>query len=161
MNKKIEKTEKLPDPEKVKKRAMELKNVQKLRFIEKTQNMKQAKSEFKEYQGQLSDKEMYFLYSLRRNRSNITRACEIIGEPRSWYTRSIKKNPLLEELKNEIDEELFDEVERSFLENCVENKSVSAQMFFLRTKCKHRGYTDDVASQKSVVVDELNFQEIK
>ena len=87
-------------------------------------------------------KKKRFLEALREAKGNISLACEIVGINRSTYYRWLKN----EKFKNEVEkinEEAIEFVENKLMER-IEKGDLGAIIFFLKTKAKHRGWSEKI-----------------
>jgi len=81
-----------------------------------------------------------FLEALREAKGNVSLACEISGIPRRTYYNWLKN----EKFKSEVDkisEEAIEFVENKLMER-IEKGDLGAIIFFLKTKGKHRGWSE-------------------
>jgi hypothetical protein len=89
---------------------------------------------------QLTDKQIKFLEKLREFKGNITRASKATGIDRRTHYRWLNCRTYKKEYED-VQESVIDIVEDSFVKN-IEDGNVTAQIFFLKTKGKKRGYTE-------------------
>jgi hypothetical protein len=71
-----------------------------------------------------------------------------LGVNRHTVARYIERFP---DLRKAVDDEVDrcgDAIESAFLKKCLEG-DVQAMMFYLKTKCKHRGYTEKTETELS------------
>ena len=108
-----------------------------------------------------------FLTCLKQQYGVITKACEVMGIPRSTYYLWAKKDPeFLEEVRS-IDEYAVDcVVHKSYEKMLKGDGDTSLIIFFLKTKARHRGYAEireleigETAMQK--IQDALKEQAVK
>lgn len=78
--------------------------------------------------------------ALNQSLGNITISCKNVGVSRNTYYQWLKQ-PEFAEAVNDIPEQTIDFVENALLKNIREG-NVTAQIFFLKTKAKHRGYVE-------------------
>jgi hypothetical protein len=82
-----------------------------------------------------------FLETLLEHNFNISTACLAAGISRGTFYNWQKKKRFAERL-NEIAEAKGDLVEAALLENAVKYQDTIAQIFYCKTKLKHRGYIE-------------------
>ena len=78
--------------------------------------------------------------ALRRTAGIKTAAAELLGCDRSTITRYINRYPKLQALEMEIADRTVDLAEDKLLK-AIEQGNMTAIIFYLKTKGKHRGYT--------------------
>ncbi len=71
----------------------------------------------------------------------ITTAAEKAGVDRRTVSRYIKEFPAVAEAVEDAQEKLYDTVESKLFEK-IEAGDLTAIIFFLKTRCKHRGYIE-------------------
>lgn len=90
---------------------------------------------------------------------NVSIACQQVGISRQAHYNWLKNNQRYREAIEEIPEKTIDFVEHSLLKN-VKAGNVVAQIFYLKTKAKHRGYVEKQEIEHSnkegirVIIDE-------
>ena len=78
--------------------------------------------------------------ALRHTAGIKTAAAELLGCDRSTITRYINRHPKLQVLEAEIADRTVDLAEDKLLQ-AIEQGNMTAIIFYLKTKGKHRGYT--------------------
>ena len=73
---------------------------------------------------------------------NIYEVCKATGINRRTIYNWIDKYPEFKEGVEDIREIIIDNVETSLYKNATEKNNVIAQIFFLKTQAKHRGYVE-------------------
>ena len=95
--------------------------------------------------------------SLSKHNGNISAACKEVGINRLTYYNWIEKDPDFVKRVQEVEESVIDAVEQKLQELILEDNNVTATIFFLKTKGKKRGYTEDSVQGNQ----EIKIQEIK
>ena len=95
--------------------------------------------------------------ALSKYDGNISAACKEVGINRSTYYDWIEKDPDFVQRVQEVEESVIDAVEQKLQELIQKENNVTATIFFLKTKGKKRGYTEDAASSNQ----EIKIKEIK
>jgi hypothetical protein len=87
------------------------------------------------------------------------KAARAMGVSAAWLSMKINSTPELKELRDELMELKIDVAEET-LEQRIKDKSDTALIFFLRTKARHRGYSQDVLTENnlSAIKEYLNMQ---
>ena len=82
-----------------------------------------------------------------------------MGVSTAWLSYKINAIPELKELRDELMELKIDVAEET-LEQRIREKSDTCLIFFLRTKARHRGYSQDVLTESnlSAIKEYLNMQ---
>ncbi len=109
-------------------------------------------------QKRLNVRQKRFLTALRQNAAyNITKACEVSKIDRQLHYYWLKTNETYKKLFDEVSEEQIDWVETNLMKNIKEG-NVAAQIFFLKTRGKGRGYVEgiQVDIRKKVATDDLS-----
>lgn len=102
-------------------------------------------------------KQMCFLV-LFKDTFNISKTCIKMRENRrNFYNWRESYTDFDYEFLN-IKEEIIDEVEENFLNNCKTN--IIGQMFFLKTQAKARGYIEKTEVESTIKVEAFDFEEI-
>jgi predicted transcriptional regulator len=68
-------------------------------------------------------------------------AARQLGVTRQTISNHIKNDPIISEAYEAVNETTIDFVESKLMEN-IRNGNVVAQIFYLKTKAKHRGYVE-------------------
>lgn len=92
--------------------------------------------------GTLKKKKEKFLEALKEAKGNVSYACKISNIPRRTYYNWLKN----EKFKNEVEdvkEEAIEFVENKLMER-IEVGDLGAIIFFLKTKGKHRGWSEKI-----------------
>lgn len=87
-------------------------------------------------------KKKTFIEALHSNFGNVTKACESCGVSRFWYYSHIKEDEEFKSHCENIDEYIIDTVENHLFQQIKDNNT-TATIFFLKTKGKKRGYTEE------------------
>lgn len=82
-----------------------------------------------------------FLKALLRRRGLVTPALDDVGRSFDWYKDNIRSDPDFAEAVHECNERNLDKAESSIMDH-IEDGDVTANIFFLRCKGKHRGYVE-------------------
>jgi len=87
------------------------------------------------------------------------KAAIALGVSTAWLSLKINSTQELKELRDQIMELKID-VAEEMLEQRIKDKSDTALIFFLRTKARHRGYSQDVLTENnlSAIKEYLNMQ---
>ena len=87
-------------------------------------------------------RKMNLMYeALRSSMGNVTEACKKANISRGTHYDLMNKFNTYKKGCEDINEELIDNVESKLLEK-IESGCVTSVIFFLKTKGKHRGYTE-------------------
>ena len=92
-----------------------------------------------------------FLQALELSAGNISRACMSVRINRSTYYDWLEKDPAFAESVDDVKESLIDLVESKLLEN-IKRGNVAAQIFFLKTRAKSRGYDEKQVESSSEMI---------
>ena len=87
-------------------------------------------------------KKKRFLDALKEAKGNISLACEKSGVGRTTYYRWLKSEKFKSEVEK-IKEEAIEFVENKLMER-IEAGDLGAIIFFLKTKAKHRGWSEKI-----------------
>jgi hypothetical protein len=87
------------------------------------------------------------------------KASRAMGVSTAWLSLKINATPELKELRDELMELKIDVAEES-LEQRIKDKSDACLIFFLKTKARHRGYSQDMLTESnlSAIKEYLNMQ---
>jgi len=85
-------------------------------------------------------KKRRFLNFFIKNKCNVTKACKQIGINRQTFYNWKNNDQLFKDFLNECQEVVTDHVEGR-LHELIDNLNPSAVIFYLKTKAKHRGYS--------------------
>lgn len=97
-----------------------------------------------------------FLEKLVETNGFTGRACKAAGISRTTYTRWLREDTEFAEAVQAFVEGLKDKAEAKLQEH-IDNDDLTATIFFLKTKCKDRGYTEK--SEVSATIDtNINFE---
>lgn len=101
------------------------------------------------------------LTALKLNSNNISVSCKQIKIARQTHYDWINNNEIYKQAYHDITESVIDYVESSLLKN-IKDGNVTAQIFFLKTKAKHRGYVErtEVINKSVDEFDELSDEDI-
>lgn len=80
-------------------------------------------------------------------------AADTAGVHRSTVSRYIREFPSVAEAADDAQEQLYDMVESKLFEK-IEAGDLTAIIFFLKTRCKHRGYIEkqEIEFPKDIVI---------
>jgi hypothetical protein len=104
--------------------------------------------ELTEVTGKLLPEQSAFLSAFRKTKLNTRQACEYAGVTRKTVNRWIAEHAAFGAEYDECKEGLIDDVESTFMSHIFNSDgkkrtgSLSAIMFFLKTKGKARGYVE-------------------
>ena len=82
-----------------------------------------------------------FLIALSQMDNNITRACELVGASRKDFNHWCDTSPEFVEGLNDVAEGIIDNAEQ-VLQDAINDNNLTATIFFLKCKAKHRGYVE-------------------
>lgn len=74
---------------------------------------------------------------------NVSATCAALGIDRNTFTAWRRKFPELNSLLTEVDESLIDFSENKLIE-CINERNLTAIIFYLKTKGRNRGYIEQV-----------------
>lgn len=103
------------------------------------------------------------LEALERTAGNIKMACMQVKIARSRFYEWLKEDEYFKERYEEVMEGLIDYAESKLMQ-AISNNNITAIIFFLKTKGKHRGYVERVevdTDKVQVVVDKDLLPEVK
>lgn len=86
-------------------------------------------------------KQKLMLQALKANGSNISSACKSVGIDRQTHYNWLDKFDKYKNAVREIEESVVDFVETSLMKS-IKDGNVTAQIFYLKTKGKSRGYVE-------------------
>ena len=95
----------------------------------------------KELPKELSIKQRRMLVSLKDTLDNVVKACKMANIARSTHYEWLHSSDIYKKEVEDVREGLLDKVESALLDN-VFTGNVVAQIFYLKTKGKDRGYTE-------------------
>lgn len=72
---------------------------------------------------------------------NISRACAEVGLTRQTWGNYMREYPEFKQAAEDVIEHIHDEVESALHKN-IFSGDTTAQIFYLKTRCKHRGYVE-------------------
>lgn len=72
----------------------------------------------------------------------VTVAAKMLGVTQSAITQRVKKSPRLQKAKEDIVEKMLDVAENALHSRMHDEKNLTASIFYLKTKGKHRGYSE-------------------
>lgn len=126
-----------------------------------TENLKSKLDIPQEWLDKLEPNQIAMLTALKLNSNNISVSCKSIKIARQTHYDWVNNNPIYSQAYHDITESVIDYVESSLLKN-IKDGNVTAQIFFLKTKAKHRGYVErtEVLNKNVDVFDELSDTEI-
>lgn len=79
---------------------------------------------------------------LKESALNVAYMCTQLGMHRRSFYRWKEKDPEFARACEEIQEEIYDDAEYRLQKKIHEDKDTASLIFFLKTKCKHRGYIE-------------------
>jgi len=91
----------------------------------------------------IDDKKKLFVRAYREHLANATQACKAIQISRAIYYKWLRSDPIFKAVIEYANEECIDFVESALKKN-IQNGNVVAQIFYLKTKGRDRGYGDRV-----------------
>jgi hypothetical protein len=94
------------------------------------------------------ERKLNFINLYKESACNTAYCLGQTGMTRRSLNRWIQNDPEFKEALNDVQEALFDNAEAR-LQKLIEEGKEGATMFFLKTKCKHRGYTEKQEIQHS------------
>ena len=90
-----------------------------------------------------------FLQHFKDGKGIVSYACDMTGITRETYRQWKMKDPKFKEACEEVDETTLDIVESKLLSKINEG-DLTAVIFYLKTKGKHRGYVERVENNVSL-----------
>lgn len=72
----------------------------------------------------------------------VTVAAKMLGVTQSAITQRVKKSPRLQKAKEDVVEKMLDVAENALHSRMHDEKNLTASIFYLKTKGKHRGYSE-------------------
>jgi len=111
----------------------------------------------------LREKKSNFITLLMESAFNVSYACRQVGIHRRTYERWRQTDKEFERACHEIQEGIYDEAE-IYLQKKIREGDTRAIIFFLKTKCKDRGYTERIEEnsrnwEPRDIPMELNFNQ--
>ena len=95
----------------------------------------------------MTKKQKDVLKALEETHGVITEACKKAGYARSAFYVAMDKDPKLKKAVEDIQEQAVDYVESQLFKN-IEQGNITGQIFYLKTKGKHRGYIEKTEIQQ-------------
>ncbi len=92
--------------------------------------------------------------ALKANMGNVSSSCEAIGISRKTFYQWKKEDEEFALLAEDLDDVILDIVESSLLEQ-IKGGNVTATIFYLKTKGKHRGYSEKVEIENATQVNNI------
>lgn len=89
----------------------------------------------------LTKRQKQMIDALKNNMCNVSHACKAIKINRNTHYQWIHKSDSYKKAVEEVENALIDFAESALLKN-IKDGNVTAQIFFLKTKGKERGYTE-------------------
>jgi predicted transcriptional regulator len=80
--------------------------------------------------------------ALIKSNGLVTKAAAILGVTHPAIVQRIKRSPKLQRARDKINETLLDAAENTVHTKFAAEKNLTAAIFFLKTKGKHRGYIE-------------------
>jgi len=96
------------------------------------------------------------LKALRKERMNITSACESVGISRETFYTYQREDSTFRKRVDELREANIDWVESKLMNN-IDKGSERSIEFFLRTQAKHRGYYEKVIQELEGQLIQINL----
>jgi hypothetical protein len=107
-------------------------------------------------QNRISEKQRVFIEAYQKSAGNISHSCKIANIARQTYYEWIDKSDKFKSALEDIIEENHDFVESKLLQ-AIKEDNLSAIQFYLKTKAKDRGYTEqqklDIDSNSSLRIE--------
>jgi len=94
----------------------------------------------------MENKKEKLVDALISNMGNITNACKSVGTTRRTYYNWLEADKDFAESVSHINESVIDEVESCLMAN-IRGGNVTAQIFYLKTKARYRGYTERIEQE--------------
>lgn len=88
-----------------------------------------------------TEKKEKMLEALEYNLGIVAQSCKNAGVSRAAHYKWIKEDPEYKQRVHEITESAIDYVEGKLFES-IKNNNITAIMFYLKSKAKHRGYVE-------------------
>lgn len=104
----------------------------------------------------ISENKKKFVLAMTKSLGNVSRACEIVGISRNTYYRYIEEDPDFKLKIEDIHEKSKDFAESKLLQHINEGDK-TCLIFYLKTKCKDRGYVE--RAEQIVKHIEIDFTE--
>ena len=104
----------------------------------------------------MTKKQKDVLKALEETHGVITEACKKVGFTRSAFYIAMDKDPQFKKQVEDIQEAAVDYVESQLFKN-IQQGNITGQIFYLKTKGKHRGYIEKTEVQ-SEVSGSINFE---
>ena len=104
----------------------------------------------------MTKKQKDVLNALEETHGVITEACKKVGYTRSAFYTAMDKDPKFKKEVEDIQEAAVDYVESQLFKN-IQQGNITGQIFYLKTKGKHRGYIEKTEIQ-SEVSGSINFE---
>lgn len=95
----------------------------------------------------MTKKQRDVLKALEETHGVITEACKKVGYTRSSFYTAMDKDPKFKKMVQDIQEQAVDYVESQLFKN-IEQGNITGQIFYLKTKGKHRGYVEKTEIQQ-------------
>jgi len=138
---------------------------QSLDDLKSSKTLKAVAEKYSDYQLYLDKKitleQCAFLAVYERNLANIANALKNINiGSRQTYYSWIKKNEIFKQACEDLKEERIDIVESKLQENILKG-NVIAQLFYLKTIGRKRGYQETLETNNKIEVIDFDFEEVK
>lgn len=95
----------------------------------------------------MTKKQKEVLKALEETHGVITEACKKVGFTRSAFYIALDKDPEFKKQVEDIQEAAVDYVESQLFKQ-IEQGNITGQIFYLKTKGKHRGYIEKTQIQQ-------------
>jgi len=106
---------------------------------------------------ELNDKQVKFLQVFVKKMANVKQTCKAIGISRATYYNWVDNLDTFKKEVESIREGLYDDAESVLYEKIFVQKDTTSLIFFMKTKMKHRGYTErQEVDMKSKVEADIN-----
>jgi len=103
-------------------------------------------------------KRKLMIEALSKNGGNISMACKTVGIDRQTHYNWLGKFDSYKKQVEELNEHIIDFVESKLMQNINDNDNASI-FFFLKTRAKHRGYSERVEVENKEV-DEFASEKV-
>lgn len=104
-------------------------------------------------------KKKTYLEILKTSFGNISKACDKVGISRRSVYNWMEADEEFKDAVQNIEEYIIDDVEDALLTQIKEGNT-TATIFYLKTKGKHRGYTEKIENDHNVNVTNFNLGDL-
>lgn len=124
--------------------------------IARHESAQKARASQVEVQGEECEKRRkIFLEVMHKKAGNVSEACAAVGIDRSTYYHWRKRYPEFQEAVEEVNEFLVDFTE-SKLFGKIQGDNLTAMIFFLKCKGKHRGWVEKSEQEHTLLLDSIS-----